>query len=80
MTNQVTPIIAATDIQAAGAAVSVADESAVITSMDISSDSMAAVGLRELGHREVRANRFGPTVLRPVAAATKPQWEYLGGA
>lgn len=52
MPNQTPTGFHATDIPKAGAAVSVADESAVITSMDISSDSMAAVGLRELGRQQ----------------------------
>jgi len=52
MTNQATPMITTTDIPTAGAAVSVADQSAVITSMDISSDSLAAVGLRNLGRQQ----------------------------
>ncbi|MDD2610670.1 MAG: hypothetical protein PHX60_13475 [Giesbergeria sp.] len=48
MSNQTTPVATATDITTAEAVVSVADESAVITSMDISSDSLRAVGLRAL--------------------------------
>lgn len=52
MADPINPAIAATDIPTAGAAVSVADESAVITSLDISSDSLAAVGLRELGRQQ----------------------------
>lgn len=50
--NQTVPVATATDIPTAGAAASVADESAVITSLDISSDSLTAVGLRELGRQQ----------------------------
>ena len=40
------------DIQSAETAVSVADESAVITGKDISSDSLAAVGPRNLSRQQ----------------------------
>lgn len=50
--NQTAPVATATDIPTTGAVVSVADESAVITSLDISSDSLAAVGLRNLGRQQ----------------------------
>lgn len=40
------------DIQSAEATVSVADESAVITGKDISSDSLASVGLRNLSRQQ----------------------------
>lgn len=52
MVGKIVTTIAATDIQTSGAAASVADESAVITSLDISSDSLTAVGLRELGRQQ----------------------------
>lgn len=40
------------DIQSAEATVSVADEAAVITGKDISSDSLASVGLRNLSRQQ----------------------------
>ncbi len=52
MLNQTAHATTATDIPKAEAVVSVADELTAITSKDISSDSLAAMGLRNLGRQQ----------------------------